>query len=222
MALTLNVPSPKKQIHISRLVRYSRCYPRRRFYWHGQSVPSWMKRLVPVDLSHTGAYSCEGKTGGVTMATQFTLNQILERAIQKEIESQHLYSELGQRITNDAAKDALRQLSQEEQRHQNILEQYRQGELKAGILSQGQVIDYKIAEHFNQPEISLDMQLNDVFLLAANREMQSHRLYLALAELHPTGEVKRLLEELASQELEHKQKVEFLYTEVAFPQTDGG
>jgi len=87
------------------------------------------------------------------MATQFTLNQILERAIQKEIESQHLYSELGQRITNDAAKDALRQLSQEEQRHQNILEQYRQGELKAGILSQGQVIDYKIAEHFNQPEI---------------------------------------------------------------------
>ncbi|GAG30212.1 unnamed protein product [marine sediment metagenome] len=29
-------------------------------------------------------------------------------------------------------------------------------------------------------------------------------------------------QELASQELEHKQKAEFLYTEVAFPQTDGG
>ena len=28
--------------------------------------------------------------------------------------------------------------------------------------------------------------------------------------------------ELASQELEHNQKAEFLYTEVAFPQTDGG
>ena len=181
-----------------------------------------MKWLVPVDLSHTEAYSCKVKTGGVTMATQFTLNQILERAIQKEIESQHLYSELGQRMTNDAAKDALRQLSQQEQRHQNMLEQYRQGELKAGILSQGQVIDYKIGEHFDQPEISLDMQLKDVFLLAANREMQSHKLYLALAGLHPTGEAKRLLEELSSQELEHKQKVEFLYTEVAFPQTDGG
>ena len=28
--------------------------------------------------------------------------------------------------------------------------------------------------------------------------------------------------ELATQELEHKQKAGFLYTEVAFPQTDGG
>ncbi len=133
-----------------------------------------------------------------------------------------MYTELSQKVTNDAAKDALRQLTQQEQRHQNILEQYRQGELKAGVLSQGQVIDRKIAEHFDQPEVSPDMQLKDVFLLAANRELRSHELYLALAGLHPPGDAKRLLEELASQELDHKQKVEFLYTEVAFPQTDGG
>jgi rubrerythrin len=126
------------------------------------------------------------------MAAQFTLKEILERAIQKEIESQRLYSDLSQKMTNDAAKDALRRLSQQEQEHQDLLEQYQGGELK------------------------------DVFLLAANREMHSHELYLALAGLHPPGDAKRLLEELASQELEHKQKVEFLYTEVAFPQTDGG
>jgi len=47
-------------------------------------------------------------------------------------------------------------------------------------------------------------------------------LYLGLAQIHPAGEVKKLLEELAVQELEHKQKMEFLYSEVAFPQTDGG
>ena len=181
-----------------------------------------MKWLVTVDLSRAESYSYEGKTGGVTMGTKFNINRILEIAIQKEIESQHLYTELSQKMSNDAARDALRQLTQQEQRHQNILEQYQQGELKAGVLSQGQVIDYKIAEHFDQPEVSPDMQLKDVFLLAANREMHSHKLYLALAGLHPPGEVKRLLEELASQELEHKKKVEFLYTEVAFPQTDGG
>ena len=156
------------------------------------------------------------------MVTKFTVNRILEIAIQKEIESQHLYNELGQKVTNDAAKDTLRQLSQQEQRHQIVLEQYRQGELKEGILSGGQVIDYKITEHFDQPEISPDMQLKDIFLLAANREMHSHELYLALAGLHPVGETKKLLEELASQELEHKRKMEFLYTEIAFPQTDGG
>ncbi len=35
-------------------------------------------------------------------------------------------------------------------------------------------------------------------------------------------EVKSLLERLTSQEMEHKQRVKFLYAEVAFPQTDGG
>jgi rubrerythrin len=156
------------------------------------------------------------------VAAQFTLQEILERAIQKEIESQRLYHDLSQRMTDDAARDALRQLSQQEQGHQTFLEKYRRGELEAGALSGGQVIDYKIAEHLEQPEISPDMELKDVFLLAANRELHSHDLYLALAELHPPGHVARLLGELAFQELEHKQKVEFLYTEVAFPQTDGG
>ena len=66
------------------------------------------------------------------------------------------------------------------------------------------------------------MQLKDVFLLAANREKASHELYLSLSQIHPDGTARRMLEELASQELEHKQKVEFLYTEVAFPQTAGG
>jgi rubrerythrin len=40
--------------------------------------------------------------------------------------------------------------------------------------------------------------------------------------VHPSGRVRSLLEQLASQELDHKRRVEFIYTEVAFPQTDGG
>ena len=156
------------------------------------------------------------------MISQLTLNEILEKAIRKEIESRLLYIDLSQRMKDQAAKDAFQELSQQEQGHQNMLEQYQQGELKAGTLSMGQVIDYRIAEHLDQPEISPDMKLKDVFLLAANREFHSHELYLGLAGLYPPGEAKRLFEQLASQELEHKQKVEFLYTEVAFPQTDGG
>jgi len=156
------------------------------------------------------------------MARQFTLNEILEKAIQKEIGSRLLYDNLSQKMKDQVAKDAFQELARQEQVHQNLLEQYQKGELKTGTLSREQAVDYKIAEHLDQPEISPDMQLKDVFLLAANREMHSHELYLALAGLHSPGEAKRMFEELASQELEHKQRVEFLYTEVAFPQTDGG
>ena len=156
------------------------------------------------------------------MVTQLTLKEVLGRAIQKEIESRHLYSGLRQKMTDEAAKDAFQELARQEQGHQQLLEQYLHGELMGGTLSRGQVMDYKITEHFNQPEISPDMKLKDTFLLAANREKASHELYLGLARIHPAGEVKRLLERLAAQELGHKQRVEFLYTEVAFPQTNGG
>jgi rubrerythrin len=156
------------------------------------------------------------------MATQFTLNDILGKAIQKEIGSRLLYINLSQKMKDQVAKDAFQELAQQEQGHQNLLEQYLRGELKGGTLSRGQIVDYKIAEYIDQPEISPDMKLKDVFLLAANREKVSHEFYLGLASIHPAGEAKRLLEELALQELKHKQKVEFLYSEVAFPQTDGG
>lgn len=156
------------------------------------------------------------------MVTQLTLKEVLEKAIQKEVEARLLYVDLSQKVNNKAAEESFQELAQQEQGHQNLLEQYRRGELKDGALSRGQVVDYKIAEHLDQPEISPEMELKEVFLLAANREKASHEFYLSLARVHPAGKVKRLLEELAAQELKHKQRVEFLYTEVAFPQTDGG
>jgi rubrerythrin len=156
------------------------------------------------------------------MIAQLTLENVLKKAIEKEIESQHLYGDLSQKMKGKAAKNAFRQLSREEQEHENLLRKYLRGELKGGALKREQVLDYKIAEHLEQPEISPGMKLKDVFLLAANREKASHEFYLSLAGVHPAAEVKWLLEKLAVQELKHKQRVEFLYTEVAFPQTAGG
>ncbi len=156
------------------------------------------------------------------MVTQLTLKEILEKAIRKEIESQLLYTDLSQKVSEKAAKDAFQLLVRQEQGHQNLLERYLRGELKKGALSRRQAVDYKIAEQLDQPEIPPEMELKDIFLLAANREKAAHEFYLSFARIHPAGEVKRLIKELAAQELDHKQRVEFLYTEVAFPQTDGG
>lgn len=88
-------------------------------------------------------------------------------------------------------ENAFQELVRQEQGHQNWLGQYLRGELKEGALSSGQAIDYKIAERFDQPEISPDMRLKDAFLLAANREKSSHEFYLSLAQIHPDGEVKK-------------------------------
>jgi rubrerythrin len=156
------------------------------------------------------------------MAEQMTLKQVLEGAIRKEIQSQQLYADLSLRVGDEAVSDALRKMIGEEKGHQNRLEEYVRGNLKKGALSPGHVVDYKIAEMAGRQEPSPEMGLKEMFLLAANREKASHELYTVLAGIHPEGEVRTLLEQLASQELEHKHRAESLYTQVAYPQTDGG
>ena len=156
------------------------------------------------------------------MKNRLTIKEILEAAIAKEIGAQTLYDNLGRRVTSQIAKETFRELVKQEKGHQTLLERYLHGELKAGALQAGQVIDYKITENFEPTEIFTNMPLKDIFLRAANREKAAHEAYLTLSQAHPTGEVRKLLEDLASQELGHKHKLEFLYTEVAFPQTAGG
>jgi len=156
------------------------------------------------------------------MTTRITLMELLNKAIEKEVQSQLLYTDLSQKARDEVAKNALQEMVRQEMEHQKLLERYQRGELPAGALSNEEVIDYRIAERLDLPDVSPEMKLKDVFMLAAIRELAAHEFYLGLAEVHPAGEVKKLIEKLAAQELEHKQKVETLYTEVAFPQTDGG
>jgi rubrerythrin len=159
---------------------------------------------------------------GILMIEALTLKQVLEKAIEKEIEAQELYHHLSQIVTGDAPQDMFRKLSSVEKKHEELLRKYLRGELGEGGLKGAQVLDYRIAEHFEQPPIKPDMKLDEVLLLAADREKASHELYLVLAAEHPPGNIKTLFKQLASQELEHKHRMEDLYTEVAFPQTSGG
>ncbi|OGO20932.1 MAG: hypothetical protein A2Z15_00695 [Chloroflexi bacterium RBG_16_50_11] len=156
------------------------------------------------------------------MVAKTNLKTVLDKAIQKEIEAQELYLRLSKMVVEESARDMFLELSKVEKKHENLLRDYAQGKLREGALKNDHVLDYRIAEKLDQPPITPDLKLKDALLLAANREKASHEFYISLAAEHPPGEIKKLLEELASQELAHKHRVEDLYTEVAFPQTAGG
>jgi len=156
------------------------------------------------------------------MTDSLSLKDILDLAVRKEIESQEMYADLCAKSASGAVQEAFRILIVQEKQHQDLLEKYRAGELKKGALRMDHPCDYRIAEHFSLPEPSAGMELKDVFLFAAAREKEAHDFYIKLAWLHAEGDLRGLLEKLASQELEHKAVVESLYTDVAFPQTDGG
>ena len=50
------------------------------------------------------------------------------------------------------------------------------------------------------------------------REESSQRFYKALAALQPPGEIRDFLEKMAQVELSHKEKMEYLYDNTAFPE----
>jgi rubrerythrin len=150
------------------------------------------------------------------------LSDFLDIAIQREIEAFDFYSGLSERVNDKQAKDALNGLASEEKKHRSFLENYRDGKVAAGSLRMSQVVDYRIAEHMEKPAVDSQIKSSEAYLLAAHREKASHDFYKALAEIHPDGPVKDMLLLMASEEMKHKEKVEYLYSNTAFPQTDGG
>jgi rubrerythrin len=151
------------------------------------------------------------------------LEKILEFAVEKEESAQRFYLKLIERVADASAQDALKYLASEEAKHKEFLEKYLRGEIPEGSLGLTEVLDYRILEHLEEePAASESMSAEDAFLLAAKREQASCAFYGDLSRLHPEGPVKDLLAKMANEELRHKEKVEYLYANTAFPQTSGG
>jgi rubrerythrin len=82
-----------------------------------------------------------------------TLSAVLVMAINKEIEAQSFYLELHNRVADPEARQTLIFLANEEKKHQEFLSRYQKGETGPQALSDSSIIDYKIAEHLEQPDV---------------------------------------------------------------------
>ncbi len=147
---------------------------------------------------------------------------LIETAIQKEEQAYDFYMDLYQRVQDRTARDTLTFVAGEEQKHKEFLIRYRDGQYVSDGLPMAEVVDYKLAEHLAKPDLQKDMESKDVYLVAAHREWWSHEFYQNLAKAQPEGEVKDLLLRMAHEELRHKEKMEYLYANTAFPQLSGG
>jgi rubrerythrin len=150
------------------------------------------------------------------------LDKVLGMAIAEELAAHGLYQELAGKVREQAARDTLLFLARQELAHKDLLMAYREGRLEAKGLGMGEPVDAHLVEMFGTPQWDPGWGLKEIFLAAARKEQISHEFYQELAARHPSGAVRDLLLRLAREELAHKERMEYLYANTAFPQTDGG
>lgn len=150
------------------------------------------------------------------------LDKVIETAIRREEEAYTFYKDIAGRVDDKSAKETCEWIAAEEQKHRQFLVDYRKGKYGPGPLRMTDVVLYKIAEHQEEPEVEMEIKRSDLFLVASHRELRSYRFYTDLAQQHDDGELKDMLLRIANEELKHKEKMEYLYANTAFPQTAGG
>ena len=150
------------------------------------------------------------------------LKNVLEIAIKKEQEAYDFYMDLRKKVADATAKDTLKFMAAEELKHKEFLTACHSGSYCSSSLKMDAVIDYGIIEHVKKPDLKKNMSSAEVYLVAADRELNSHKFYKDRAASDPGGEVRDMLLKMANEELKHKEKVEYLYSNTAFPQTAGG
>ena len=151
-----------------------------------------------------------------------TVAEILDIAIRREEVAYDFYMDIYHKVEDASVRETAEFIAVEEKKHKAFLVSYRDGKYGADSLRMADVVDYKVAEYLDEPEIAKTSSSEEVYLVAAHREARSYQFYTELANMHRDSELKTMLLKMANEELKHKEKMEYLYANTAFPQTSGG
>ena len=145
-----------------------------------------------------------------------TYRNILDAAIQSEIEANVFYQEAAAKVGNDYLKQMFLTFAQEELKHRRILEGFRDNEDTA--LHFKRVPDFRVAESVDDPPLSVEMNPTDAIKLAMKKEEAAMRHYSELAEVCSDAGQQKVFLELAAMEREHKAKMEQAFVDIGYPE----
>lgn len=153
------------------------------------------------------------------MSGEQYLEEILRQAIRFEEESYALYTHAIQISTAADAQAMLEDLAAQELGHKQKLQRLQaQGVANlVPVVRTTEARDLKLAEVLQAPsELDAEADLQDVLLVAMQREKSTREFYLKLGQLTAEGPVRNLFDFLAEEELKHKQRVESLYEQLVY------
>lgn len=140
-----------------------------------------------------------------------SIDDIIQYAIDKEIEAANFYAEAAENIKLEGAKKVLEGYASEERKHEEILKDLKNNKNRISEYKFEKIQDIKRSDFLVELEYRPDMDYVDLMRLAMKREEKANKLYLKLADSTDNAEYAEFFEVLAQEELKHKVSLENLY-----------
>lgn len=143
------------------------------------------------------------------------VSRLIKRAIDQATGSREFYLTMANLVERPETKETLRYLAKNEELHKRFFQKILD---EAVCPLELPVQDVHLSEFLELPHITRNMTPKEAIVLAIKREETLHKFYKKLESVQPQGEIKNLLQEMALIKLEHKDKLEYIYDDVAFPE----
>lgn len=142
--------------------------------------------------------------------------KIISFAIECEVEAESFYESISTKLNNQTLKELFAQFAKEERGHQVILKEIYNKPENYKIFDGSR--DYKVSETIDFPTLSDAMKPSDAFAIAMKSEEMAVMRYAILADGCSDPTQKKVFDNLAAMEKEHKLKMEQAFVNTAYPE----
>lgn len=135
--------------------------------------------------------------------------EIIQFAIEREIEAYNFYTGATQNIKYSGGKELFSSLAKEEEGHRKLLENLNMEKIAQKRIEK--VPDLHISDYLVEVDLRPDLSYADILRVAMKREEKSLKLYNDMKESNTDEDLKKLFTFLANEEAKHKLKIEKIY-----------
>ena len=141
-------------------------------------------------------------------------DEVLDFAIEQEIAAQDFYNSLASSSDIPEMKEVFEGFAKEEKSHQARLEAMKSKGSLAIASKPDDIQNLGLADYLVEVEPTPQMDYKDALVLAMKKEKAAYRLYLDLAEITNSKEMKDAFLFLAQEEAKHKLRFEIEYDDI--------
>jgi rubrerythrin len=135
--------------------------------------------------------------------------EIIQFAIQREIESMDFYDRASKLVKHSGTRDLFLDFVKQEEGHKRKLEEARAGKIVLGKIEK--IPNLKISDYMVEAELKPDISYGDILRIAMKREERSVKLYTDLNQKNQDKNLRNLFTFLVQEESKHKYYIERLY-----------